>query len=173
MVFSGANGSGKTSLLRLIGGFLHPTEGEIAWRGMPIQEDPEAYREHLQYIGHADALYEELTVGENLALWAALTGTAELVPSALAFFHLTGVCDAPCRTLSQGWRRRVAIARLMLDPAPLWLLDEPLVHLDADTADRALSLVAAHCDRGGMAILTAPQGQRLPFGMVLDIEEFN
>jgi len=134
LVLTGANGSGKSSLLRLMAGLLHPTAGDLLWDGRPVAEDAEGHRARLHYLGHLDAVKPVLTLAENLAFWARLRvasgGGTLRIAAALAAFDLTALAEAPGRRLSAGQRRRLALARLIAAPAELWLLDEPTVGLD-------------------------------------------
>ncbi|HEX2114080.1 MAG TPA: heme ABC exporter ATP-binding protein CcmA, partial [Alphaproteobacteria bacterium] len=128
LLLMGPNGSGKSSLLRLMAGLLAPASGRLLWGGSAIIDDPDSHRARLHYIGHLDALKPALTVSENLAFYAALRGRpadADTLGSAISAFHLDKLADTPARFLSQGQRRRTALARVLAAPAALWLLDEP------------------------------------------------
>lgn len=150
LVLRGPNGSGKSSLLRVLAGLLEAAAGTVE---LPAAADGGP---GFHYIGHADPLKPGLTVEENLAFAAALTGTAD-VAAGLAAFALGRLADAPARQLSSGQRRRLTLARLAAVRKPVWLLDEPAVGLDAANRDRLTSLVADH-RRGGGAVLAATHG---------------
>lgn len=158
LVLAGANGSGKTSLLRLVATLLAPACGRLLWGGAPVAADLAAYRARLAYIGHQDAVKPALTPRETLRFWAALRGfgarrAAPFVEEALAAFALEALADWPCRWLSAGQRRRLALARLIAAPAPVWLLDEPTSALDHDSQVRLETALAAHRDGGGRVLL--------------------
>ena len=155
---AGQNGSGKTSLLRILCGLLTPTGGEVKWGGSPIGELREEYSRHLVYLGHAPAVKEELTPAENLDFGCRLAGVhapKEAVGSALSAF---AVPDLPVRKLSQGQRRRAALARLLLsESVRLWLLDEPFAALDTAAATFTEELVGRHLGAGGSVVYTTHQ----------------
>ncbi len=164
---AGANGVGKTSLLRMVCG-LAPTEaGEIAWNGKPIHSQRDAYRQDLCYLGHLNALQESMTVSENLCFIAALGGTAPdkvQINDVLTHFGVRGRGEQLVRHLSQGQKRRVALSRLALSQARLWVLDEPFVAMDEAGVRMLADLIAAHLAKGGMAVLTSHQ--QVPIGDV-------
>ncbi|HJU14930.1 MAG TPA: heme ABC exporter ATP-binding protein CcmA [Stellaceae bacterium] len=158
LVLVGSNGSGKTSLLRLVATLIEPAAGRLVWDGRPVAADRAAYRAQLAYVGHQDAVKPALSPRETLRFWAALRGlpprrSAPLIEAALAGFALEAVADWPCRWLSAGQRRRLALARLIAAPAPIWLLDEPTSGLDHDNQTRLEAAVAAHRDGGGRVLL--------------------
>ena len=163
LLLTGPNGSGKSSLLRLMAGFLKPSEGSLSWDGAAIGEDREAQRARVQFLGHLDAVKLVLTARENLAFWTGLReGAARSLDEALALFGLTAQAELPGRLLSAGQKRRLALARLLTAPADLWLLDEPGVGLDQDSLERLGQAVARHREGGGC--LVASTHMPLPFG---------
>lgn len=158
---AGANGSGKTSLLRILCGLALPARGDVRWQGESIRVLREEYHRQLVYIGHAPAVKDELTGRENLAVSCALGGVpAEdaVLRAALERVGLDGYADLPARHLSQGQRRRVALARLAASGAtPLWILDEPFTALDATAVGCVQEMIAEHLERGGVAVFTSHQ----------------
>jgi len=170
---TGANGSGKTSLLRALCGLLLPTAGEVLWNGAGVRALREEYWKHLAYVGHADGLKGDLTVAENLVFACALAGLEVSTPrlaSAIGSLGLAGREHLPARALSQGQRRRTALARLAVSESqPLWILDEPFAALDAQAVDTVRSLVGAHLARGGMVVLTTHQEAPIAAPTVADI----
>jgi heme exporter protein A len=159
LMVTGRNGSGKSSLLRLIAGLLRPQAGRIDLDG----GDPElSVGEQAHYLGHLDALKPSLTVAENLRFWTAWLGTPDN-PSerALARLGLETLADLPAAYLSAGQKRRLSLARLLTVYRPLWLLDEPTAALDTDGQGRLADLMRTHLARGGL-ILAAAHG---PIGL--------
>jgi heme exporter protein A len=153
---SGPNGSGKTSLLRLLSGLMQPTAGQVLLNGKPLNDQRLELARNLLWIGHAAGIKDLLTPEENLIWLCALHQPAphEAIWQALADVGLRGFEDVPCHTLSAGQKRRVALARLYLDSPPLWILDEPFTALDKQGVAQLEEHLAAHCERGGMVVLT-------------------
>lgn len=150
LLLTGPNGAGKSSLLRVLAGLIPAAEGRLLWDGNDALADRVAHAARLRYLGHGDALKPSLTAAENLGFYARLWG-GEVGP-ALAALGLADLSDLPARVLSSGQKRRLALARLALAPAGLWLLDEPTVGLDAASVDRLGRLLAEHRGRGGMVL---------------------
>lgn len=156
----GANGSGKTSLLRTLCGFMMPVAGEIRWRGQNIHNLDEEYFAEIIYLGHLNAIKDELNALENLRISAGLAGCAvddKQVVAALRRMGLRGRETLPVKVLSQGQRRRVALARLLLGSFPLWILDEPLTALDVSAVGLMQELIGEHLANNGMVIYTTHQ----------------
>ncbi|NSL53562.1 cytochrome c biogenesis heme-transporting ATPase CcmA [Uliginosibacterium aquaticum] len=173
----GANGMGKTSLLRLLAGLSLPAAGSVSWQGAEIQSSREAFHAALLYLGHAPALNDLLTPPENLAFacaTASLLVSAVACQEALTRLGLTRQLELPCKLLSQGQRRRVGLARLALSASrPLWILDEPFTALDVAAVSALAAQIDAHCAAGGSVIFTSHQD--VPFATplrVLDVEAF-
>lgn len=158
---AGANGSGKTSLLRILCGLGVPDAGEVRWRGEPIRALRESYWRELVYMGHANALKDDLSATENLRLACTLAGrpaTRAAALQTLDAFGLAACAHLPVRALSQGQKRRATLARLGLSrQVPLWILDEPLSALDVAAVRHLEELIVAYVDGGGSMIFTTHQ----------------
>jgi heme exporter protein A len=163
LVVSGANGTGKTTLLRIVAGLTTPASGALTWNGDVVAPfDPE-FRRALAYAGHLPALKDELSAEENLASLLALDGesvTGEALRAALDDVALARQRTLPARVLSQGQRRRIGLARLAMLPRPLWILDEPATALDASGTELLGRLLARHLADGGILVAAthAPLG---------------
>ena len=167
---TGPNGSGKSSLLRLLAGLARPAAGAILWRDTSIADDLDAHRARLLFLGHQEAVKPWLSVAENLAFWAALHGAPpERVAPALDRLALGAQRDLPARFLSQGQRRRLALARFAAIPARLWLLDEPTVGLDEASVGAVETLIAEHCAAGGLTVVSTHLALRLPGASALEL----
>jgi heme exporter protein A len=158
LILVGPNGSGKSSLLRLMAGLSRPARGILTWDGVAIDDDREAHCARLHFIGHADALKPLLTVEETLRFWAGMRRReppdSARIDAALAQFGLERGATLPCRYLSAGQRRRLALARLVASPAALWLLDEPTTGLDTEAAGQLHAAIDAHRRAGGSIVLS-------------------
>jgi heme exporter protein A len=150
LVLAGPNGSGKSTLLRLLAGLVRPIAGRLLWRDEDALADLSGHAARLAYVGHQDAVKPGLTAAENLRFAADLSGGA--VGTALAAMALADLADLPARMLSAGQKRRLALARLALTDAPLWLLDEPTLGLDTASITRFGRVLAAHRARGGLVV---------------------
>lgn len=164
----GTNGAGKTSLLRLLAGLGLPSAGQVCWQGRPIQRQRGAFAGALAYLGHLTGLKDELTPVDNLRTDAGLGSLGgamrDDILASLGTWGLARQVRLPLRVLSAGQRRRVALARLALSPAPLWILDEPFNALDTQAVAQLGRLIDTHLARGGLAVLTSHQDLPLAQG---------
>ncbi|MFQ5766257.1 MAG: heme ABC exporter ATP-binding protein CcmA [Rhodospirillales bacterium] len=184
LMLRGPNGSGKSSLLRLMAGLARPLAGVIRWEDADITDDPEAHNRRLQYVGHADPVKPVLTVAENLGFWAAFragpdagdggadVAVAAAVQGALGRFGIGHLAPVPGRYLSAGQRRRVNLARILVAPAALWLLDEPATALDAQAAKGLVEAIAEHRAGGGMVVVSSHQDAPLEGVREIDLADF-
>jgi heme exporter protein A len=152
----GPNGSGKTSLLRVLAGLMSPTTGEVRMDGQTWSQHRQALARQLLWLGHSPGIKGLLTAEENLTWLCALNTPAstESIWRALEQVGLRGFEDVSCHTLSAGQQRRVALARLYLEPPPLWILDEPFTALDSHAIQQLEAHLCLHCERGGTVVLT-------------------
>ncbi|HET6620211.1 MAG TPA: heme ABC exporter ATP-binding protein CcmA [Dongiaceae bacterium] len=153
LLVQGPNGSGKSTLLRVLAGLLPAAEGTITWNGADVARAREAHRARLCYLGHQDAVKAGLTALENLQFWARFAADDGDAAAALGAFGLARLADRPARMLSAGQKRRLALARLALNDAPLWLLDEPATALDAEAREIFVALLGRHLAGGGLAVI--------------------
>ena len=162
MQITGENGAGKTTLLKTLCGLHRPEAGRVEWRGQDVHEAPAAFGKDLLYIGHENAINPDLTPRENLRMLSRLFGSSGDVDSALKGMGLSRVMQSPCRALSAGQRRRVALARLGVSSAALWILDEPAAALDTQGRGLLAAQIAKHADRGGVVLFTTHDRLDLP-----------
>jgi heme exporter protein A len=165
----GRNGSGKTTLLRALCGLLAPEQGEIRWNGESIVKLTEEYHEAVLYLGHLNGIKSDLSGIENLRVAATLDGDdadEDRLWRALGSMGLAGFEDLPTKVLSQGQKKRVALSRLLVSRASLWILDEPFTALDVDAVDLLQILIAEHIANNGMVVLTTHQEVPLTSGQI-------
>jgi heme exporter protein A len=154
LLLKGPNGSGKTSLLKILCGLLQPESGRVLWHNEPVADNP-AFKRDLMTIGHKGAVKLDYTVEENLTFWGRLYNTELLVPAALAFYDLGRFADVQAGQLSAGWQRRVALARLIVAPCKVWLLDEPTNFLDDEAVLLTASLIESRVTQGGIVVVAS------------------
>ena len=154
---SGPNGTGKTTLLRVISGLLRPEQGIVTWQGRSIVQHPADYQRALAYAAHEPALKGDLTALENLRFSVGLKRRSmpHELRGALERTGVAACADLPARVLSAGQRRRVSLARVVAMQAPVWLLDEPYANLDAAGSELVSELLQAHVTAGGLALVVA------------------
>ncbi len=170
---TGANGTGKTSLLRVICGLTLPETGEVRWRGQPVARSRADFHSELTYVGHRESLKADLSAVENLSFELGLRrdlGSGDM-QAALETVGLARATDVPVRSLSAGQKRRVALARCLLTEAPLWILDEPYTNLDVAGRELVDHLMTQHLEGGGQVLLVAHQnhGVRQPGTRTLEM----
>lgn len=161
----GPNGVGKTTLLRALCGLASHARGELLWRGQPLATQRPLFATETLYIGHAAGLKAALSARDNLRWWSGLNGLRtddDWLDDALAEVGLAGYETSPCFQLSAGQQRRVALARLFLSPAALWILDEPFTAIDRHGVSQLEGWLALHAQRGGAVLLTTHQPLAMP-----------
>jgi len=163
LFIEGRNGSGKTSLIRILTGLRQPEEGVVNWCGENISHLGHEYCRHFVYVGHLNGVKENLTVIENLKMARVLgqTSSGMSLEQALNQVHLTHFEDSMVHTLSAGQHRRLALARMLVIGSPLWIMDEPFTALDKYGVELFESLLKAHTDNGGMAVMTSHHDMNL------------
>ncbi|MAU40929.1 MAG: heme ABC transporter ATP-binding protein CcmA [Kordiimonas sp.] len=161
LILKGRNGAGKSSLLRMMAGFLAPYSGHFSLDDVTNDQDRDFFRQSIQYLGHKEGLKSDLTVTENLKFWASLNGVptaGERIQQAMTQLHIHDLADLPVRYLSSGQTRRTSLARLLLrDDVPIWLLDEPVVGLDHDSRDVLATIMQSHLQRQGIIVAATHQ----------------
>lgn len=170
LVLTGSNGSGKSSLLRMLAGLLRPTVGSLSWGGKEIGTDG-THAGRLAYIGHQDMIKPVLSAWENLRFLTALHGVNPQI-QVMDTFGLGALSQVPGRMLSAGQKRRLALTRLIAAPVPLWLLDEPATALDRATIALLEAVIARHRAAGGMVVLSTHADLNLPDSLSLNLEQF-
>jgi len=173
LIVTGANGSGKTTLLRIVAGLTQPHAGRLSWRGAPVAAFDHALRSATLYIGHTAALKDDFTAEENLLSLATLHGAAparESVREALAQWSLGHHDGVTARVLSQGQRRRIALARMNFARRRLWVLDEPATALDASGVETLEQRVNAHLAGQGIAVIATHQPLAITSGAMRSLE---
>jgi len=158
---TGGNGAGKTSLLRIMAGLL-PAEGQILFRN----------EQGIHYLAHQNALKPELSVLENLRFWAKLSGEEILLTPAMRYWGLEALADMRVGRLSAGWQRRTALARLMVSPAAVWLLDEPTQNLDSKGKALLAGMISAQCNGGGIVVMATHEMDLVKPALQLAMEDF-
>jgi heme exporter protein A len=167
LLLAGPNGAGKSSLLRLLAGLLPPAAGQLLWRGEDALADPVAHASRIAFLGHRDAVKPGLTVMENLRFAGRIAGFDPA--AALAAMALDDLAALPARMLSAGQTRRLALARVVLSPAPLWLLDEPTLGLDTASVERLGGLLKTHLGHGGVVVAATHLPLPLPDAQTLQL----
>jgi heme exporter protein A len=165
LFLEGQNGAGKTTLLRMLCGLTPPNAGEIRWQGEEIRHLDDDFHARLCYLGHQNAIKEDLTPLENICASAHLADeplSEDDALNALEQVGLMGREDLTCRYLSQGQKRRVALARLVHERRALWILDEPFVALDTQAVTWLSGVIGAHLRRGGLTVMTTHQAVAIP-----------
>ncbi len=172
LIITGKNGSGKSSLLKILAGISKATGGKILWGGEDVENFRDTFNGDSQFLGHKNFLKHELTVAENLLFYARLNGTELALSSALSFFRLTDFADAKIKNLSAGWQKRVMLAKLLCCPATIWFLDEPSNNLDKAGKEMLHGLIKTRVKEEGLVIMATHDEAFFDLGARLDLEDF-
>ena len=173
LVITGGNGSGKTSLLKIIAGIMSAQNGKILWGLRDVAEIRDIFNGDMQFIGHKNFLKQELTVFENLEFYAKLADTQMALSSALSFFELNEIANQKVKSLSAGVQMRVRLARLLACPATLWLLDEPSTNLDLANKQKLHGLIKSRIKEDGVVLIATHDEMFFDLGVKLNLEDFN
>ena len=172
LIIQGKNGSGKTSLLKIIAGITKLGNGQILWGGNNIDDFRDDFNGDLQFIGHKNFLNQQLTIKQNLEFFAKLHDSQLALPSALNFFNLEEINNKKIKDLSAGWQKRVMLAKLLACPATIWLLDEPTANLDKEGKEKLLGLIKTRIKENGLVILTCDDDFFDKLGPKINIEDY-
>ncbi len=172
IILKGRNGIGKTTLLTILSALQAPASGELTFLGKNITEHRRIYWNNLHYISHNPGLELFYTVKQQLQYWGGIYRTEALVEAALQYMQLSPFRDYRVHYLSEGWKKRLAYARLLVAPKNVWILDEPFAYLDEEGRELVLSLIATRCDQKGAVIISNNQDADLPFGREIDLSQY-
>lgn len=175
IIVAGKNGSGKTSLLRILAGISKESSGKISWNGKDVAKNRQELNTDMQFIGHKNFLKPDLTVLENLEFYASFYDSQILIPSALSFFNITSLIDQRVRGLSAGEMKKAMLCKLMICPAALWILDEPDVNLDQDSKKILVGLIRTKIENGGTVVIASHEIEMYEEASpaILHMDDFN
>lgn len=172
VVLHGPNGAGKTSFLKILAGIKVPKEGEVLWDGQHIADAVDEGNLQMQYLGHNYAVKSEMTVYENLSFWAELNGDPEKIPEALTLFGLGEYAETMCSQLSDGWKKRVTLAKLICCYGDMWILDEPYNNLDVSISEKLDNIISEKAKAGGIIVLSSHTLIPIEFAEKLNIANY-
>ncbi len=172
LIVRGKNGSGKTSLLKIIAGLTQADSGEILWDEINVKSFRSIFNGDIQFIGHKNFLKQELSVLENLAFYSKLYGTSEALRASFGLFGINSILDQKVKTLSAGMQKKVILSRLLACPTTIWLLDEPSTNLDKEGCEKLKRLIANRVKDGGIVILSTHDEVFFDLGPHLHIQDF-
>ncbi len=169
MVVTGKNGSGKTSLLKILAGISKESSGKITWDGVEIDKIRADFGKDMQFIGHKNFMKPDLTVLENLEFYASFYESEMLIPAALNFFKIEDLFDKKVKYLSAGMQKKVMLCKLMICPATLWILDEPDSNLDDESKKLLAGLIRSKTENGGMVMVASHEPGIYEGGVVYEM----
>lgn len=172
LIITGKNGSGKTSLLKILAGISQATSGSILWGGENVENMRGDFNGDTQFLGHKNFLKQDLTVLENLRFYAKLADTELALHSGISFFGLQDLVDEKVKNLSAGWQKRVMLAKLLSCPATIWLLDEPSNNLDKEGKEKLHGLIKHRSKEDGLIIMTTHDEDFFDLGPRINLEDF-
>lgn len=172
LIIGGGNGSGKTSLLKIIAGIIKPQSGKILWSDVDVEKIRDDFNGDMQFIGHKNFLKQQLTVRENIEHYAKLNDSMMAVNSALSFFELNEIAEEKVKNLSAGVQQRVRLSFLLACPATLWLLDEPSNNLDQFYKEKLHGLIKTRIKEQGMVLLATHDSYFYDLGIKINVEDF-
>ncbi len=173
LIVVGKNGSGKTSLLKILASISKESSGKILWSGENIENFRSDFNGDIQFLGHKNFFKNEQTVVQNLSFYAKLTDTPMLVDAALNYFKLEKFADEKIKNLSAGWQKRAMLAKLIACPATIWMLDEPTTNLDNEGKELLKNLLKTKLENQGLAIIATHEPNLFDFGAKINMEDFN
>jgi heme exporter protein A len=172
LIITGKNGSGKSSLLKILAGISQATAGKIFWGGEDVENFRDDFNGDSQFLGHKNFLKTDLTVEENLKFYSRLNGTESALAAGLSFFGLTDLADKKVKTLSAGWQKRVMLAKLLCCPSTVWFLDEPSTNLDKVGKEKLHGLIKTRIKEDGLVIIATHDEAFFDLGPKLNLEDF-
>jgi len=173
LILTGKNGSGKSSLLKVMATILNPTSGHLSWNDNHIEDIKDDYRGDMLYLGDQNFFKNELTVKENIEFWAKMFGEEILISSAIEYFGLKQYLDQKVGSLSAGWRQRAFLSQLLFRQATIWLIDEPNKDLDQNGKKLLFDLLSIKISQGGIVIFASHDEMFFKLGSKLNLEDFN
>lgn len=172
LIVKGKNGVGKSTLLKVIATLHNNFSGQLLFNQVDTQTALDEYKQLIHFMSHKTALFHELTVYENLALWANLNNREESITAAAAVFELGDYLHEKVHTLSQGWQKKVSLTRPLLTNAKVWLFDEPFANLDNDSIQRLKDMITAKSQQNGIIIITSQQPVTIAYSQQIDLKDY-